>query len=271
MKKKDVFVSTIKGLIAGIALWINNMSIASIILSTNSYDHVVEGLSNVRKKNNKDLWYVTVPLLIGICIGLLAGHHTISFFLKKWQLQTIILFVGLFVGGIRVIFAKQKLDLNRKNIFIPIIVLFIAIMWIIFMKNKSFDIENNILYALILGLISGISILVPGMSVVTSNIKHGYATMIKILNNLVSLNDCIVLIVFTIVCIMTLILFSKIVKLSINKNKNNTYIALCSCILANVIILIAGIKPVTINFLNIFTSILAFLWGYLFAKNVERE
>ena len=56
---------------------------------------------------------------------------------------------------------------------------------------------------------------------------------------------------------------------AIDLNKNNTYIALCSCMIISIVLLIIEIKPVAINFVSVFTSILAFLWGYIFAKNVK--
>lgn len=271
MKKKDVFVSTIKGLITGIVSWVNNMSIASMILSVSSYEHVIDSFSNIRKKNNKDLWYVTIPILLGICFGLLAGYHLISFLLKRCQLQTIILFVGLFVGGIRVLFAKQKLILNKKNIFVSIMIITIGIVLIVFLKNINLAIKNNFLNSMVLGFITGISILIPGVSAITSNIKNGYTPIIDSLKHISLFKHFIIVIVFIIVCIITLVLLAKVIKVLMNKNKNNTYIALCSCMIISIVLLIIEIKPVAINFVSVFTSILAFLWGYIFAKNVERE
>lgn len=271
MKKKDVFVSTIKGFITGIVSWINNMSIASMILSVSSYNHVVDSFSDIRKKDNKDLWCVTIPILLGICFGLLAGYHLISFLLKNCQLQTIILCVGLFIGGIRVLFTKQKLCLNKKNLLLSIIIITVGIVFIAFFNDKHFVIQNSILNALVLGIITGVSVLIPGVSAISSNIKNGYNPIIDSLRHIFIFKNCTIIIVFILVCIITLILLAKAIKVLMNKNSNNTYIALCSCMLISIVLLIIEIRSVTFNFVNIFTSILAFLWGYLFAKNVERE
>lgn len=271
MKRKDVFVSAIKGIITGITTWINNMSVASVILSLNSYENVIKGLSNSKNKKNQELWYVTIPLLFSICLGLLGGHKLMNMFLKRYQLQTIILFIGLFIGGIKVVFTKKKLNLNKKNIYIPIVIILISVLFIILTNNKSITVENNIIKTIVLGLLAGISILLPGTSILSSKINCNYTTIINSLTNITKNKNSLTIILFLIVVLITILLISKIIAKLINKNKNNLYISLCSLIVVSIIILISEIKPTTLNFVNVFTSILAFLWGYIFAKNVERE
>lgn len=270
MKKKDVFVSTIKGLITGISLWINNISIGSMLFSASSYDSLVKGFSNIRKKDNKDLWYICIPIIIGICLGLLAGFNLISYCLNKYQLQANILFIGFFIGGIRVISKKKKLRLDKKNTFIPLIVITISMILIIVLENRMFLIKNNLLNTTCLGIITGISLFIPSFTSFTSNIQNGYKVVIKALK-LSSLNDVLLIIVFVITFILIVLLLAKLMNALLKKNENNTYLIISSLVLVNVIILIMQIKPFTINFVNIFTSVLAFLWGYIFAKNVERE
>lgn len=273
MKRKDVFVSTIKGLITGIVSWVNGISVATMLLSVSSYNDFLNGLSNIniKKKDNKLLWYVTIPIIIGICLGLLAGFHLVIFFWNKYQLQTIILFVGLFIGGIRIVYNKQKLSLNKKSIFIPVSILIVSILLIFYMNNINITIKNSILSTAILGIITGISFLIPGASASAKHINNGYNELLNAIKHINSVNNCVLIIIFVIVCLLVLILLSKIIKRLIDKNKNNSYLALCTLMIVNIILLIIQIKPFSITFINIFTSILAFLWGFIFAKNVERE
>ena len=42
-------------------------------------------------------------------------------------------------------------------------------------------------------------------------------------------------------------------------------------ILASISVLILSIGKFTLNFVNIFTSILTFLWGFILIKNLEKE
>lgn len=270
MKKKDVFVSAIKGIITGTSLWINNISIGSMLFSASCYDNVIDGLSNIRKKNNKELLYVCIPLIIGICFGLLAGFNLINYFLSKYRPQTIILFVGFFIGGIRVVYKKKKLKITRKNAFIPLVILTVSMILITLLKEQELFIKNNFVNSLVIALISGISLLIPSFSGFISNIKNGFSSILNTLK-LSSFNDFLVLLIFILVFIIVIVLLAKLIRVLLNKNNNNTYLAICSLVLVNVVLLVLQIKTFNLNFVTIFTSILAFLWGYIFAKNVERE
>ena len=270
MKKKDVFVSTIKGIITGISLWINNISIGSMLFSASSYENVIKGYSNINKKNNKELWYVCIPIMIGICLGLLGGFDLISYFYKKYNLQTNMLFIGFFIGGIRTIAKSQKLHINKKNAFIPLIIITISMMLITLLESQTITIKNNLLNTLVIGIITGISVLIPSFTTLITNIKGGYSNVLNALK-ISSLNDILIILIFLLSFTLIIVIIAKIIKLLLDKNKNNTYIAISSFVLLNAVILALQIKSFNISFVNIFTSILAFLWGYIFAKNVERE
>ena len=270
MKKKDVFVTTIKGLITGISLWISNISIASMLFSASSYNNVVNGFSSINKKN-KELWYVAIPFIIAICFGLLAGFHLIDYFINKFQFQTIMLFIGFFIGGIVVVLKNNKIHFSKHNLFIPLIVVTLSLLFITFLSDDVLIIKNKLLQSSLIGLISGISVLIPSFSYLTHNISGKYEVVLNSLKHFNSFNDFLVIFLFVVVFIISLLLISRIIKKLLLINKNNLYLFIASLVLVNVIILILTIKPFTINFVTIFTSILAFLWGYIFAKNVEKE
>ena len=181
------------------------------------------------------------------------------------------LFTGLFIGGIRIILKKQNVKLDKKNIFIPIVVTIITILLILLLKDQKLVIKNEVLNSLVMGVITALSIFIPGISAFSCRISNGYKLVLNLFKNISSFNSILSLVIFVVVALALTICFSKVVKCVMTKNKNITYIILCSLILSSVILLIVQIKSFNFNFVTIFTSMLAFLWGFLFAKNVERE
>ena len=250
MKKKDGFVSIVKGFIIGLSMLVKGISPASIVLSLNSYENIIESLN---KKEAKDkLKLITIPILIGIIIGFLAGTHLIDYFWNNYKVQTILLFVGLIIGGIRIITKKETLKLNKINIIISIIAFIIMIAGYLYLKDKN--ITNN---SFISGIILGISLIIPGISILSINLLIEFSIIKTI--------------IFIVMTLISLLLMSKLINYLFNKNKNNTYIVLIVLMLSSVIIALLQINKINLNFVTIFTTILAFLWGYILAKNIINE
>lgn len=271
MEKKDVFVSAIKGFIVGIICRIPSMTIAAALLSVSSYENVVRGLSKPRDKNNKYLYYVTIPIVIGIILGLIAGIKLVNLSLDKYKIQTILLLTGLLIGSIRTILITKDIKLSKKSMIIPIITTILAIVFILLFKNKTLVISNNILHTIVFSITIGLSIFIPTISTYSMRLTNNSSIIINAIKNISNINSILIIVIFiTIVTILVLIL-SKVIKSCFDKNKNLTYIILCSLLLSNVILVLTQIDKFKLNFVTIFTSLLAFLWGFIFSKNVERE
>lgn len=271
MKTKDIFVSTIKGIITGIATLIPSISPAAIILSISAYDNLIEGISNIGNKNNKKLSYVAIPLIIGMIIGLIVGSHLVNYFFTNFKTQTILLFVGLILGGIRVIKEKKKLSYNKKDLFTSTIILLLSIILIIIFKDKTLTLKNNeIINILLTPFIIGLSLIIPGLSLFTIHIEKGYTNLLNIFKSINSIHNILLIIISIAVLTITVILITKIINKLIKKYQK-TYQILCNLMLISIIVLISQIGKINLNFVTIFTSILSLLWGYIFAKNVERE
>ena len=272
MKKKDVFVSTIKGIITGIASLVPGVSTAAVILSVSAYDSFIESIHNISKKDNMALLFVTIPLFIGMLLGLIGGVHLIDYFWIKYKVQTILLFVGLILGGIRTIFSKHKLKFSKKVVFLFIVISTMFGVLCYLLSNMTILTKTNSMTNIaILGLITGFNILVPGLSLITLKLTKNYNYIIELIKHLSNTSNIISLLVFVIILVVTIFIVSKTMYKLTSKNMRTVYIVLGSLMFASVIVSLSQINTFTFNFVNVFTSILAFLWGFIFAKNVERE
>lgn len=272
MKKKDIFVSTIKGIITGFASLIPGVSTAAVILSVDAYDSFIESIHNISKSDNKVLLFVTIPLVIGLLLGLIGGVNLVDYFWNKFNLQTILLFIGLVLGGIRVIFVKQKLSFNKKVMFLFLVMgaLFAGLYYLL--KNITILTKTDSISSIILlGVITGFTILVPGVSLVTLKLKENYNYIVELINHFNNTTNVLYLLVFVAAMIVTIFIISKTMYKILSRNRRVFYIVLCSLMFASVIISLLQLNKISFNFVTIFTSILSFLWGFIFAKNVERE
>src|SRR5699024_5280895 len=109
-------------------------------------------------------------------------------------------------------------------------------------------------------VLGGFLVFVPGLS----GLK-------ELFTNVFSLDNILAIIVFILILIIAIILLAKFIYYLIGKYKNLSYLVLLGGISSSIVILILEIGKFTISFVNIFASILTFLWGYILIKNLEKE
>lgn len=272
MKNKDGFLSIVKGLITGIGSLIPGISSASIIISLSSYEEFIKSLANIFKKKNKALFLITIPLIIGIIIGLFAGSHLVTYFLDNYKTQTIFLFIGLIAGGYMLIIRKERIKPTKSLIVIFLMVFILSILGIVFIKNSKTLYMSEYLMPIFSGIITAIAIIVPAFSASTFYILlDKYEYVITSLKTFSHLSDFLIIVVFILSILIGLLLISKLIYYFMRKYRSYFFVVISALMASSVVIALLEIKHFTIDFVNIFTSILAFLWGYLLAKNIEKE
>ena len=280
MQKKDGFVSIIKGFITGIASLVPGVSPSSCIVSFSSYENFIKGLSSVLKKeknketkqeNKKILLLVTIPIIIGIIIGLIAGNHLIEYFLGKYRPQTIFLFVGVITGGLILTIKKNKS--KKLKATIPTFLITLVISFVIyFILSKQKITIPTIILPTVSGLLTAIIILIPSISLsYIYSLLDRYNYIVSSALSLSNIKDVLVVLTFIVVLILSLILIAKLISYLLKKHKEVCYSVICALMILSIVVMILKVGRFTISFVNIFTTILAFLWGYLLAKNVEKE
>lgn len=272
MRLKDSFLSLIKGGIIGISSLIPFLSSGSVMKSLSVYNNFIEGISNILKKKNKKLYLIVIPILIGILGGLLGGVNVVSYFLEKFPNQTILLFIGLILGGIKLNYKNSSLKINIKNfIFFLLIIVSLLFFYILITKHISFILPSNILIKFILGLFIGFTIIIPGLPISSFTMslnKYDYLSSMISDFNFINISS---IVLFILGIIIGIILIVRIISV-LTENYNSTMsLIFLSLLVISVIILLLNIKSFSFSFSNIFTCLLAFLWGYILAINLERE
>lgn len=267
MLTKEGFLSLVKGCIIGITSLIEGISYGSMITTLGLQNDVVEAVNKIPKKENKKLSQIVIPVLIGILLITIASINLIPIIMEKYKNQAIFLGLGLMLGGYKLLSEKTKEKITIKKGLVMLIIIALITLSQTLLLNNTIKIGTNIILYLFLGLLTGITILVPGIK------EHFWIALFdkKEYIEAWTINDYFEITLFIIGALIGVIAISKIVYYFMKNYKNKTNLVIKALLLSAIIISIFELEKFTLNFVNIFTTILAFLWGYILVKNLEKE
>lgn len=280
MRLKDYFLTFFKGAIIGIANIIPGVSGGTLAVSLGIYEAILNAIGNFFKSIKKNI-LVLLPVILGAIVGILASSKIITIALDKYKAQTICLFIGLIFGGISLLMKKT----NGKNTPSNLIIFFVVFIGVIIFNMlvptaKDITLTNLVfkdyVILLVLGIIASSAMVIPGISGSFIMMLFGYyEPIVSTISNLGNFSlighNLSILVPFGIGALIGIVLISKLISYFIKKFETKTYFAIMGFVLSSIVILILEIIPFKYTFANIFTCILALLWGYLLAKNIEKE
>lgn len=280
MRPKDCLILFIKGFILGVANVIPGVSGGTLAVSLGLYERVLECVTTLFKKFKENLTFI-MPIALGIGVAILSTSKLVTYALTNFKAQTIFLFVGLIFGGISLIMKKVKGQKSFFNICVLCIV-FIFVLGLNFVKTDTFSISftnmNIIDYVLLalVGFIASSAMVIPGISGSFVLMVFGYYEKIMAtISHLTTFKnigqDLIILTVFGIGVLLGILFMAKLITKLIEKNEVRTYFAIMGFVLSSIVVLLIEIGNFKFNFTNIATSILAFLWGYLLSRAIDKE
>ena len=280
MRPKDCLILFIKGFILGVANVIPGVSGGTLAVSLGLYERGLECVTTLFKKFKENLTFI-MPIALGIGVAILSTSKLVTYALTNFKAQTIFLFVGLIFGGISLIMKKVKGQKSFFNICVLCIV-FIFVLGLNFVKTDTFSISftnmNIIDYVLLalVGFIASSAMVIPGISGSFVLMVFGYYEKIMAtISHLTTFKnigqDLIILTVFGIGVLLGILFMAKLITKLIEKNEVRTYFAIMGFVLSSIVVLLIEIGNFKFNFTNIATSILAFLWGYLLSRAIDKE
>lgn len=280
MRPKDCLILFIKGFILGVANVIPGVSGGTLAVSLGLYERGLECVTTLFKKFKENLTFI-MPIALGIGVAILSTSKLVTYALTNFKAQTIFLFVGLIFGGISLIMKKVKGQKSFFNICVLCIV-FIFVLGLNFVKTDTFSISftnmkiiDYVLLALV-GFIASSAMVIPGISGSFVLMVFGYYEMIlATISHLTTFKnigrDLIIITVFGIGVLLGILFMAKLITKLIEKNEVRTYFAIMGFVLSSIVVLLIEIGNFKFNFTNIATSILAFLWGYLLSRAIDKE
>lgn len=169
-----IIITFFKGFAFGITGIIPAVSGATIAIVLRFYYEFIEAVNHFSKNRTKNIKFL-VPLIIGINLGLIIFSSIMHFLLTVCSFPTMMFFIGLIAGSIPYAYANAK-EPGRKFRFKEIVIILIPFFVLLILPNllPSYDINIEeelknldflfLLYLLLVGIISGMSLVIPGIS-----------------------------------------------------------------------------------------------------------
>ena len=152
----------IKGFIIGLGKIIPGVSGAVLAMMLNVYEPALIAIANIKTNFYKNIKYLAM-LGIGIIFAIIIGSKVLIFFLDKFYIQTMFIFIGIMLAGISPI----TKELNLSGIKEKIIIIFVAILFIYISPIQVNNLTNNnsnMLIYFFSGILDAFSSIVPGVS-----------------------------------------------------------------------------------------------------------
>lgn len=281
MRIRDSFLNFIRGVIIGISNIIPGISGGTLAVSLGLYESLIKAIATFFKNIKKNIAFL-LPIILGMLAGILSSSKLLSFCLGNYQVQTMLFFIGLIIGGTKLLSKKVKGKVKAKNIiiFLVIFVLMILLHYLLPQQTKEITFENMTILSYIklaiVGAVAAGTMIIPGISGSLTLMLIGYyKPIIDTLSNLTNISmlpkNLLILLSFAIGALIGIIIVSKIIKYILEKHETEAYFAIMAFIVASIIILILNLNPVKVSLLSIISYVVFLGWGYLLAINIEKE
>lgn len=262
----------IKGFIIGLGKIIPGVSGAVLAMMLNVYEPALIAIANIKTNFYKNIKYLAM-LGIGIIFAIIIGGKALIFFLDKFYIQTMFIFIGIMLAGISPI----TKELNLSGIKEKIIIIFVTIIFIyisLIQVNNLTNNNSNILIFFFSGILDAFSSIVPGVSgtvllMIVGTYNNILESFANALNISLLFNNLFILVPFFIGVLIGGYFISKLIEFLFKKYRNITYCCILGLIIGSLIILILNIDIFKFNIFTIFISIILAIISFVITKKVN--
>lgn len=277
----------LKGVLIGIANAIPGVSGGTMMVSMGIYDKIISSITNLLKHIKQSL-ITLCPYVIGMGLGIVGLSFSIEYLFTNYPLQTSLLFIGLILGGIPILFGHIK----GNKIGITNIVAFLAFFVAIILLQKlgeqgGTDVTLTLSFFSVvklfgIGILASATMVIPGVSGSMILMLLGYympiidsvTGFIHALSSF-DINEILhytgILMPFGIGVVLGIFVIAKMIEYLLRKQESLTYSGILGLVVASPIAILMQITVPSINVILIITSILTFLAGFGIAFFLGRE
>lgn len=258
----------LKGMAVGLGFIIPGVSGGALSVILGIYENLVEAASNFYKSIDefKKHFKFLFPFGLGVLTSAIIFAKIIEFSLNKAPIITILLFLGLIIGGIPSLFKSVDNNHNLKDYSLCLIGVIICLLLIILNKqngNVSFTNMNftNYLLLFLVGILSSATVVIPGISgSFTLMIVGYYEPLLKLVNEITSFTNLqtniIIFGVFGLGMFLGVIIISKIINYFLKHYNRQTYFVIFGFVIASVISVIYELFSYEFNLLHLIIGII---------------
>lgn len=273
---KERLILVLKGVIVGAGKIIPGVSGGMLAITLNIYDKGIDAISNFFKDIRKNFTFL-FTIFIGILISILSISKIIKYSLNTFYLPTMLLFIGMIIGGIPSVVKEAKQEKSVKNVIIMLIpFVFVFLLSMLSNQFKINDYEQvSFISLIIIGIIDAATMIIPGVSGTAILMMLGYYNVIidsfSSLTNLNELSSNIVIIFpFVIGVILGVILLSKIINFLLNKYRIKCYYAIIGFTISSILLLLVETLQNNYSIFEVLISIGLLMIGYFISNKLDK-
>ena len=265
MKKLILFI---KGIVLGVAFVIPGVSGGTLAVLLGIYEELIEAASNFYKNmvNFKKYFMYLLPIGLGIIFSVAVFAKLIKFGLEKSPIITILIFLGMIIGGIPALVRNVKgTKINLKDMTLMLVGLIIVISMLIFHKSNSNVVLTNMsiggyITLFLVGAIAAVTMVVPGISGSFTLMLIGYyEPILNLVNDITSFKNLgpnlILIFIFMLGVFIGIIFISKIIEWCLKHYKRETYYAIIGFVLSSIISVIYEVSKFPFNLTHLIIGI----------------
>ena len=284
---KEFIINILKGMVVGLANIIPGVSRGTMMVSMGIYDRLIMLLTHFIKKF-KEAMKLLIPLVIGMLLAIALLSKVITKMFEAIPLQTTLLFVGMIIGGLPVIFKKvkgKKVGIAQIIGFAVFFVLVIGLSLVGEDDSRTADVTLNlvnIVKLFLAGALAAGTMVIPGVSGSMVMMIIGYYTVIiGTISGLIDalhpfdwagiLSACGVLVPFGIGVLVGVVVIAKLIEYVLRKYSLTAYWSIIGLIVASPFAILIMMGSVTINVVNILTGVVMLAVGFFIAMKLGGE
>ena len=280
-KNNEFLVLLLKGAILGSSTLVPGLSAGTFAVVLGIYEKLIGVVSNLTKDLKNNILYV-LPIGLGAVIAMLLGSNVVSYLLEHYHLATMLLFLGVIIGGIPLLFRRVKGHEKEPANIIVFLIAFalIIIMYVANANTNNIDLSNiNIMgyvKMVIVAAVSAAAMIIPGVSGSFMLMLFGYfepiINTVKDLKNMSLLtHNLSILIPFGIGVIVGILLISKVINYLLKHHEAKTFSAVLGFVIASIVTIVWGLVGTNINIIELLIGDVLAMLGCMLSLWIGRE
>ena len=279
-------IDILKGVVIGVANAIPGVSGGTMMVSMGIYDDIIYCITHLFKQFKKSV-LMLLPYFIGMAVGIVGLAFAIQYLDKNFPFQTRMVFIGLILGGVPMLFQrvkKKKIGIANGVVFL---IFFASIIAMQYFGGNGTDVALTIgvlslIKLFVVGVIASATMVIPGVSGSMMLMIMGYYNPImKAITDFVKaatsgdwgnvLHIGVILVPFGIGVVLGIFAIAKIIEWLLNKAEGLTYSAILGLVISSPVVILMGTALSGIGAVTIVTGIIALVLGGIFALKLGGE
>jgi len=277
---KDKMVLFVKGIVLGISFIIPGVSGGTLAVLMGIYEDLIEAAGNFYKsvKNFKKYFLYLLPIGFGVVFSVAICARIIKFGLEKAPIATMLIFLGLILGGLPKLFKSVSKKAGLKEVLLMLVGV-VIVGGMLFVDNGSSNVSfSNMsvvgyILLFLVGMLASGTMVVPGISGSFTLMLIGYyEPILNVINDLTAFknlsSNVLVIIPFVLGIAIGIVVIAKIIDFMLRKYHAATYYVIIGFVLASVISVMYQLFQYSYNFIHLIVGLVLMCINALFVYKI---